>query len=66
MNEIRLSNRVNDYHIKKNEFRSLQTVVAQPYFNATTYPDVIQQLSSLSEWLTAEADALWEMGINVY
>ena len=58
--------RVHEYHQKLSEFRLLQGLVAHPKFNSDYYPDVCKRLQELSEKLKDEADALWELNVNIY
>lgn len=60
------ADRVNEYHQNLSEFRSLQSLVSLPRVNVDTYPDVCIRLKELSQKLKDEADALWDLHVNVY
>ena len=60
------ADRVNEYHQNLSEFRSLQSLVSLPRFNVDHYPDVCIRLNELSQKLKDEADALFDLHVNVY
>lgn len=61
-----VAKRVHKYNQNLREFQLLQALVALPRFNADHYPDVCNRIKVLSERLKEEANALWELRINVY
>ena len=61
-----VAKRVHEYHQNLREFQLLQALVALPRFNADIYVDVCNRIKELSDCLKEEADALWELDINVY
>ena len=60
------ADRVIEYHQKLREFRVLQSLVSHPKFNVDHYPDVCIRLKELSQELKDEANALWDLYVNVY
>lgn len=61
-----LAPRIMCYYRDLRRLQQLQSVVGQPYFNATKEQSVLRAYEELGAHLKIEAGALWELGINVY
>lgn len=58
--------RVHQYHRLLKRYQGLSAHVSAPSFNATKSEAILKALATLAGFLKAEADALWQIGINVY
>lgn len=64
--ENTLADRTNRYHSRLKGWRAMHSCVANPRFNATKEADFYSKYLSEGDWLKAEAESLWNAGVNVY
>ena len=58
--------RVIAYNKKHRVWQAINVEISQPYFNATKGAPILERHEQLRQELRGEADALWNLGFNVY
>lgn len=58
--------RVTSYNKKLRVWRAINAEICRPYFNATKGAPLLERQEQLRQELRDEADALWNLGFNVY